>query len=281
MVSVSGILPLSVNGYGSGFPMTTATDGVRVFAFTCGWLTGDLGGFVAGESGRIKVPVPAFLIEHPRGRVLFDSGLHPEAATDPKGRLGRLARFFDVHYGSGEDVASRLAGLEVGADAIDFLVLSHLHFDHAGGAGLIPDARLVVQSREWQAGIDPDTVAGNAFDPRDYRLGHDLLLVDGEHDLFGDGRVVCLPTFGHTPGHQSLRVRLEGGGEVVLCADACYLRRNLDEMRLPGVVADPAAMLESLRRLGALREGGATMIYGHDPEAWETVRQAPLRLDAL
>ncbi|MBI5507079.1 MAG: N-acyl homoserine lactonase family protein, partial [Deltaproteobacteria bacterium] len=222
-----------------------------------------------------KVPVPAFLIEHPRGRVLFDSGLHPDAAVDPVARLGRLSRFFEVDYGAGQDVASRLEAIDVARERVDFLVLSHLHFDHAGGCGLIPDARVVVQRREWEAGGDDDLAASNGFDPRDYRHGHDLLLADGEHDLFGDGRVVCVPTFGHTPGHQSLRVRPETGGEVVMCADACYLRRNLDEMRLPGVVFDRDAMMASLGALGALRTGGAAMIYGHDPQEWKAVRQAP------
>ncbi|TMA68197.1 MAG: MBL fold metallo-hydrolase, partial [Deltaproteobacteria bacterium] len=85
-------------------------------------------------------------------------------------------------------------------------------------------------------------MARNFYDARNYDTGHEVLAVDGEHDLFGDGRVVCLPTYGHTPGHQSLRVRL-GGGDVVLTADACYLRRTLEELHLPAIVHDPPAML--------------------------------------
>ncbi|MFN2425827.1 MAG: N-acyl homoserine lactonase family protein [Candidatus Binatia bacterium] len=248
---------------------------MRVYAFACGWLTGDMAGFVAGTTGRIKVPVPVFFVDHPRGRVVFDAGMHPAAGTDPETRLGLLSNFFDVHLGPSENVAARLAALDVDAGRIDHLVLSHLHFDHAGGAELLPNAKLVVQKREWEAGAADDVSARCSFDARDYRLGHDVQLVDGEHDLFGDGRVVCLPTHGHTPGHQSLRLRLDDGREVILCADACYLRRNLDELALPGVVFDPAGMLASLERLAALRAGGATMIYGHDPEAWTSVPQAP------
>jgi len=248
---------------------------MKVYAFTCGWLTGDLAGFIEGGVGRIKVPVPVFYIDHPRGRVVFDAGMHPAAATDPEGRLGVLSRFFDVDFGPAEHVAARLAALDVDAGRIDHLVLSHLHFDHAGGAGLLPNAKLLVQKREWEAGADDDVVARCSFDPRDYRLGHDVQLVDGEHDIFGDGRVVCLPTHGHTPGHQSLRLRLDDGREVVLCADACYLRRNLEELKLPGVVFDRAMMMTSLERLAAMRAGGSTMIYGHDPLEWESVSQAP------
>ena len=79
---------------------------------------------------------------------------------------------------------------------------------------------------------------------------------------------------GHTPGHQSLRVR-PPAGDVVLTADACYLRRTLEELRLPTVVHDREAMLVSLRRLRALRDGGARLICGHDPECRASVPQAP------
>jgi len=131
-----------------------------------------------------------------------------------------------------------------------------------------------VQRREWTAGHDTDAVRANYYDPRDYDTGHEVLAVDGEHDLFGDGRVVCLPTHGHTPGHQSLRVRL-ASGDVILAADACYLRRTLEELHLPSIVHDREAMLAALRRLRALRDAGARIFYGHDPGFWTEVPQAP------
>ena len=147
----------------------------------------------------------------------------------------------------------------------------------AVGNATIPNAQLVVQRPEWEAGHDADLMRKNFYDPKDYDAGHDVLVVDGEHDVFGDGRVVCVPTYGHTPGHQSLRVRLDRG-EVVLTADACYLRRTLEEMHLPSVVYDPDAMRQSLRHLRTLRAAGARIFYGHDPEFWETVPQAPLEV---
>jgi N-acyl homoserine lactone hydrolase len=247
---------------------------VRLFAMTCGWLTGPTGGFLAGEPGRLRVPVPCFLIEHPRGRVLFDSGMHPDAQTDPAGRLGGAATVFDVEFHAGEDVAARLAALQVDPASIRYLINSHLHFDHTGGNATIPNAQLVVQRREWEAGRDADMVRRNFYNPKDYDTGHDVLRVDGEHDLFGDGHVVCLPTHGHTPGHQSLRVRLEGS-EIVLTGDACYLRRTLEDLHLPSIVYDAAGMRQSLQRLRALRAAGAQIFYGHDPEFWATVPQAP------
>ena len=80
---------------------------VRLFALTCGWLTGPAGGFLAGATGRLRVPVPAFLIDHPAGKVLFDSGLHPDAGRDPQTRLGPAAHVFEVELRDGEDVAAR------------------------------------------------------------------------------------------------------------------------------------------------------------------------------
>jgi len=240
---------------------------VKLHRLACGWLTGPRQGFLEGEPGRLRVPVPAWLIEHPKGTVLFDAGMHPDVATDPRSRLGALANVFDAEYAAHETCAARLAQRGFDPQRIDLLVNSHLHFDHAGGNAGIPNARLVVQRKEWEAGADPELAARNGFDPKDYDLGHDLLLVAGEHDLFGDGLVTCLPSPGHTPGHQSLRVRLPAG-EIVLTSDACYLRKTLDELHLPGVVYDRDEMLASLWRLRALQAAGATLWFGHDPEQW-------------
>ena len=119
---------------------------------------------------------------------------------------------------------------------------------------------MLVQRREWEAGMDPETAARRGFNPRDFDLGHKLRLVDGEHDVFGDGSVVCLPTYGHTPGHQSLRLRL-GDGEVVFAADACYFCQTLRERRLPRNMYDREAMLASLDRLEALERSGARIFW--------------------
>src|SRR5439155_427074 len=92
-------------------PRAVARMSVRPFALTCGWLTGPAGGFLAGARGRLRVAVPAFLFDHPGGKALFDSGLHPDAGRDPDARLGPAARVFEVELRDGEDVAARLATL--------------------------------------------------------------------------------------------------------------------------------------------------------------------------
>ncbi len=251
---------------------------MRLFAMTCGWLTAATGMFLEGVEGTLRVPVPAFLIEHPDGLVLFDSGLHVDVAADPVARLGLASSFFTADFAPDQGVAARLSVLGVDAARVRYLINSHLHFDHSGGNAAIPNAQLVVQRAEWTAGHSAEQIRRNAYDPRDYDLGHDVLAMDGEHDLFGDGRVVCIPTPGHTPGHQSLRVEL-ASGPVVLAADACYLRRTLDELHLPPIVSDPDAMRASLHRLRALQVAGARIFYGHDPEFWATLPPAPLPIE--
>jgi glyoxylase-like metal-dependent hydrolase (beta-lactamase superfamily II) len=247
---------------------------IKLYALTCGWLTLRLGALLEGQKGSLRVPIPCYLIEHPKGRVLFDSGLHASLQEDPAARLGDTARFVTVHYAPGEELAGRLARLDLEPRDVQYLVNSHLHFDHTGGNEAASDATLVVQRREWEAGHDPDLVTSNGYMPQDYDHGHRLKLVDGEHDLFGDGSIVCVPTYGHTPGHQSLKVRLPTG-DVVLTGDACYLRKTLEDLHLPFIVHDRAAMLESLHRLRRLRDAGARIFYGHDPEFWQDMPQAP------
>jgi N-acyl homoserine lactone hydrolase len=154
-------------------------------------------------------------------------------------------------------------------------VNSHLHFDHTGGNALLPNARIVIQRREWEAGRNPELMKANGYDPLDYDLGQPVLQVEGDHDLFGDGSVVMFPTYGHTPGHQSLRLKLDSG-DVVLTGDACYFKQTLDELHLPKIVHDRADMLRSLEILRQLRAAGARIFYGHDPEFWREVPQAPM-----
>ena len=155
-----------------------------------------------GGEGRIRLPIPAYLIEHPKGTALFDTGMHPDCQHDPAGRLGERARpaCSTSTTSPARRSARRLDGARPRPGKIDLIINSHFHFDHVGGNALIPNATMLVQRREWDAGMDPDSAAQRGFDPRDFDLGHKLRLVDGEHDVFGDGSVVCLPTHGHTPG---------------------------------------------------------------------------------
>ena len=236
-------------------------DEVRIRPLRCGTLTAPGEAFVAGMDGDVTLQVWAFVVEHPDGVALFDTGMHPEVGIDPRGRLGSLARAFAIDLGPDDDVGARLATAGVDVDGIDVVISSHLHFDHAGGNALVPEARVVVQRAELDHARGED---GGGYVPADWDTGQDLEVIDGEHDVFGDGRVLCLPTPGHTPGHQSLVVRL-GAGDVVLTADACYLRRSLEARALPSFGWDLERQRRVLDRLARLEADGATLVFGHDP----------------
>lgn len=258
---------------------------IRLYALTCGWLTlPEVALIEGGTPASIRIPVPAYLVVHPRGTLLFDSGLaticsSPSTSPARDAYLGDLGRQVRVERDGADAVETRLEGLDVDVARVDWVVNSHLHFDHAGGNDKAKGARLLVQRREWEAAHEPDLIAAMSYKPADYDHGQDLCLIDGEHDVFGDGSVRCLPTYGHTPGHQSLRVTL-ASGEVVLAGDACYLRETLTSLRLPpGAAFNRDAMRASLLRLRALEARGARIFFGHDPDFWQTLRKAPETVD--
>ncbi|GAA5049072.1 hypothetical protein GCM10023208_07000 [Erythrobacter westpacificensis] len=191
--------------------------------------------------------------------------------------FGTMAGLATPDFKAGEEIASRLQNFGIDPQKVDFLINSHLHLDHCGGNASIPNARLVIQKREWEAGAVPELIAENHLIPRQYDLGHDRLEIDGEHDLFGDGSVLLLPTYGHTPGHQSMRVRLPDG-DVMLTADACYIREALDGMVLPDptVVRQADEMRKNFERLREYERNGTMLILGHDPQQWKLLNSGPI-----
>lgn len=228
---------------------------------------------ITGEDGDVVLPVPSWLIEHDGQLILFDTGLHREFQSGPERMDERTAAYFDPDFRLGEEVGARLVEQQVRPSDIGMVVLSHLHFDHCGGTDEIPDARVVVQRAEWEAGHEPRLIEAGIYNTSDYDTGHDVQLLDGEHDLFGDGRVVCLPTPGHTRGHQSLRVELDSG-PVVLTADCIYSQRMLDDMIVPPIAGKRARarQLESMAYLQSLQDDqGCRLLFGHDEQQFRSL----------
>jgi glyoxylase-like metal-dependent hydrolase (beta-lactamase superfamily II) len=225
----------------------------------------DRSGLISGDEGPMRVPIPAYLIEHAGSRIVFDAGLPPELRDRDSELSEELAPFFGCDLPPGTNLAERLRSCGVEPRDVDMVVVSHMHFDHVGGSSLVPEAELVLQRAEWEAAVAD--VAREQYvtvldDARPRRL------LEGEWDVFGDGRVVVVSTVGHTAGHQSLRLLTDDGREMILCGDACYLQRSLETRTLPPSSFDAAAQLASMAWLDERERSGARLFFGHEPRQW-------------
>ena len=195
---------------------------LRLVPLECGWLSTSASSVVAGLEGQVELPIPSWLVIHPSGQsALFDTGLHHDLVDGVAARYPLMARQFESQFHLEDRVSNRLEEIQIDPLSVDQIIFSHLHFDHCGGTALIPNARIVVQRAEWDSAHHPKLIEHEVYNPADFDLGHDVLKIDGNHDVFGDGSVTCIPTPGHTAGHQSLRVNL-ASGPVVLTGDYVY-----------------------------------------------------------
>ena len=252
---------------------------LQIFSMPCGWLEFDSKLFFPNrQRGQmITIPVPSYLITHPKGNVIFDTGVHCSVMQDPVARLGAaVANSFASRSKPGEEIVGQLAQFKLTPNDITYVINSHFHFDHCGGNEFFPQSTILVQKNELHAARDPELNKKTNFDPKDWDHKLHYQAVDGELDLFGDGTLVLFPTHGHTPGHQSLRVQVTKGTDIVITGDACYTKSNMDQNLLPLVATDREEMYRSLGKLRDLRDkAGATILYGHDPDQWKEIPHAP------
>jgi N-acyl homoserine lactone hydrolase len=227
------------------------------------------------------IPVPFFLIKHPRGNVLFDTGMALAVVDDKIRHWGAVLETYDPIMTEDDYVVAQLAKAGVKPEEITHVIFSHLHLDHAGGTGEFPNAIHYVQRAEMQYAYMPDFFQAGAYIRADFDKPHlDWHLLEGyqdePYDVLGDGKLRIVFTPGHSPGHQSLLVDLEKWGPTLLTGDSVYTEEILEEDVLPGLVYNPPDAARSIRKARDLRRiSGVRIITGHDPAAWAKYDLAP------
>jgi N-acyl homoserine lactone hydrolase len=222
------------------------------------------------DGQRIHIPVPACLIRLDDGKlVLVDTGMNRIHIEDP-GYTFRGQPFADLlvpDMRPEDSLVFRLAELGIAPAGIDYVINTHLHFDHAGNNDLLENATFFVQREHYEF------AKGHPSFPNEYwnlpALSYEL--VDGAASLFPGVEVI--PTPGHAPAHQSVLLRLPATGNVVICGDAVYCQENYDHDAWDSQ-ADPAAARVSALALRdrAQQENASMMIYGHDRNQATTLR---------
>jgi N-acyl homoserine lactone hydrolase len=233
----------------------------------------------------VDIPVSAYYIEHADGNVLFDTGCNP-GWGGPNGRwpVDGLQELFP-HIGGEEcQLPARLDMMGVGPDDVDYVVLSHLHCDHAGCVEYFRKAKIIVHEDEFagafrQYGLqdhnspyalkDLEAIIKAQLSWREIgREEPDQKLVEGVRLLnFGPG---------HARGMLGLMVTLRSQQGVILCSDACYTAENYGPTaKQPGIAYDSLGILRTVRRIQALAaDSGAAVWFGHDADQFATVRKA-------
>lgn len=262
-----------------------ASDGVTIAPKTTGWFRTDFKYMVEGGAPeKIRIPIPFYVIRHPRGIVLFDSGLGVSflEQSDAWWPHRLVNHFFPAEFQPKDAAVEQLKAEGIAPEDVTYVVVSHLHYDHAGGLLDFPKATIVVSRAEWEhanvgrwkarfRGVMSEQLSGLSGRVQAVDYG------DGDRfDLFGDGALILLSTPGHTPGHQSLLVMTGSGRKVLLTGDAVWVRENYQRpapksffIRHLEEDAGPAWASTLKIREFAEKNPDALIIPGHDPSVWK------------
>lgn len=272
-----------------GVAHAESPQGMKLYVFSSGALT--VGKHILqnlASQDTLQVPVGFFVVMHPRGNVLFDTGNNDKIITDPS-YWGPNFKALNPVVTPDIAIDAQLGKIGLKPDDIKYVVVGHLHLDHGGNVGKFPNSTLVVQKDEIRNAFwpEPGTAGpyitgdvaplrsdmGNAM-PNRYKM----LQLEGDMDLYGDGSVVVKRWVGHTPGSQMMIVRLPKTGTIILTSDNVYFRENVEKNIPPNVVLayDPAGIMrayEWIRYMQASEK--ADFFTAHDPDAFKALKKPP------
>lgn len=214
----------------------------------------------------IDISDNCYLIHHPQGGwFLWDTGITDAVAAMPDGLKGQNG---GPDWKRSKTLAGQIEQLGLKPSDIKRIAVSHTHPDHIGNVELFPQTMLYVQKAEYDW---PGAEGKPRFNP-----AHPVTKLDGDYDVFGDGSVTILSTPGHTPGHQSLLVKLPKTGAILLSGDAAHFRANFDNRRVPGFNTSKEQTLASMDRIAdILAKEHAQLWINHDKAQTDTLKKAP------
>lgn len=240
----------------------------RIQAFQCGEnQVSDLSLFSPGANKGVakKLVVSCFLIHHPKGILLWNTGLSDSLVTKKEGVSVKGGAFV---LKVTKPMLQSLAELGVVPDDVQYVALSHLHPDHSGNLKAFKKAKILVQKEEF--------IAAMGSKPRRHSINPQLLppkdskqyqIVSDQHDVFGDGKIKLIFTPGHTPGHQSMKVELGEGRTVVLVGDLYHFKENRDHRRVPSFNYNAQLTRESMIKIEKLAKAtNADIWIEHDSD---------------
>ena len=256
-----------------------ATDAsVQLYVFNCGdFRFPSVENFSIGDDETTvrELVVPCYIIDHPRGTLLWDGGL-PSAIANISGWQRDPETGVQVRMQ--QTLQSQLLEMDLGFDltSINLAAFSHIHYDHVGVANELTNAKWLVQRGDYEVVAKGGTVP--AYDPALLAeiKKRPTQVLDGDYDVFGDGKVRLISATGHTPGHQVLYVELTDFGPLMLSGDLYHFRLSRDQRRVPMFNVDKNQTLAAMDKVEALvAETGATFWIEHDVALFETLKLAP------
>jgi N-acyl homoserine lactone hydrolase len=262
-------LLLVVLSAGSGRAQSGTSGVEKLYILNCGEGTaGDISRWSPGvnEGQSMDFVDNCYLIKHAQGWFLWDTGISDAVAAMPNGLAPADPKA--VYWHRPKTLAAQLDQLGIKPSDIKMMAVSHTHPDHIGNVEMFPTAMLFVQKAEydWPG-------ANNA--PR-FKPEHPVTKLEGDRDVFGDGSLTILSTPGHTPGHQSLLVKLPKSGALVLSGDAVHFRSNWDNRRVPAPNFNKEQTLASMQRLSeVLTKDNAQLWINHDKAQRDTLKMSP------
>ena len=258
-------------------PASSETRQTRLYVLDCGRITFEsteplsLFSLSADEVSTMEGAVPCYLIEHEQGTLMWDLGL-PES-LGPEGETAG-----DLTLRVATPMTTQLAELGYSPGDIDYIAMSHMHFDHAGNANLFPEATWLAREAEREHAFSDEVEGVFGWNPSVYERLRDVdpMYIEGHHDVFGDGTVVMRSAPGHTPGHQVLFVDLAVTGPIVLSGDLYHFPQSRELRRVPAFNHDAEQTLASMDAVEAfLDETGAELWIEHDAIHNATLRKSP------